>query len=36
MVETLAGTDVPLALILEGSSFWCEEDKLLQSVHEVI
>ena len=34
MLETLAGADVPLAILLEGSSFWCEEDKLLQSVQE--
>ena len=35
MLKTLAGADVPLLLLLEGSSFWCEEDKLLQSVQEV-
>ena len=35
MLETLAGADVTLALLLEGSSFWCEEDKLLQSVQKV-
>ena len=32
----MASVDVPLALLLEGSSsFCCEEDKLLQSVQEV-
>ena len=35
MLETLAGADVPLALILEGSSFWFKEDKLLQILQEV-
>ena len=34
MLETLAGADVPLAILLESSSFWCEEEKLLQSVQE--
>ena len=35
MLETMAEADVPLALILEYSSFWCEGDKLLKSVQEV-
>ena len=35
MLENLAGVDVLLTLLLEGSYFWCEEDKLLQSVQEV-
>ena len=34
MLEILAGADFPLAPLLEGSSFWCEEEKLLQSVQE--
>ena len=35
MLETLSGVDVPLALLLEGTYFWWEEDKLFQSVQEV-
>ena len=31
----MAEADVPLALILEYSSFWCEGDKLLKSMQEV-
>ena len=36
MLETLAVADVPLELLLGGSSFWSNKDKLLKSVQEVL